>query len=57
MAQFTSPVIGVVSGGISCVVGAVILACTFPALRRYDAQSATTSTATGESENEVAVQS
>lgn len=57
VAQFTSPVIGVVSGGISCVVGAVILACTFPALRRYDAQSATTSTATGESENEVAVQS
>ncbi|MFK0115153.1 MFS transporter [Streptomyces sp. NPDC090994] len=56
VAQATSPVIGVVSGGVCCVVGAVILACTIPALRRYDARSSTAGTTTGEAGSEVAVQ-
>ncbi|MFB7274205.1 MFS transporter [Streptomyces sp. NPDC056244] len=54
VSQLTSPAIGAVSGGISCVIGAVILACAFPALRRYDARSAGSTTADGDSSGKTA---
>jgi MFS family permease len=37
VAQFTSPVFSVVSGGIACVAGVAILALAVPQLRRYHA--------------------
>jgi MFS family permease len=37
VAQFTSPVFSVVSGGIACVAGVAILALAVPKLRRYHA--------------------
>jgi hypothetical protein len=37
VAQLTSPVISVVSGGVACVAGVAILALAVPQLRRYHA--------------------
>jgi MFS family permease len=39
LARATSVRLSIVSGGVACVVGCVLLALAFPALRRYDAQS------------------
>jgi MFS family permease len=39
LARATSVRFAIVSGGVACVVGCVLLALAFPALRRYDAQS------------------
>jgi hypothetical protein len=37
VAQFTSPVFSVVSGGVACMAGVAILALAVPGLRRYHA--------------------
>jgi hypothetical protein len=37
VAQLTSPVFSVISGGFACVVGVVILAAAVPAFARYHA--------------------
>jgi MFS family permease len=39
LARATSVRFSIVSGGVACIVGCVLLALAFPALRRYDAQS------------------
>jgi hypothetical protein len=37
VAQLTSPVFSVVSGGVACLVGVAVLALIVPQLRRYHA--------------------
>jgi MFS family permease len=41
VAQFTSPAVSIVSGGLACVAGILLLAARWPGFARYDARSPT----------------